>query len=156
MPVQPLTVLAALGIGAWAALTWPERNVGLAVCLTMLAAGLLMWVVARHRRDPWTIACAVLAAVLATTTMIRDGGGVVALAVLVGVVVAAAGMTRARTLLSVPLSVIAWPLSAPARAAAAGPHHLRDEPGVQALADPAHGRPLPRGAGPVRRAVRVR
>ena len=112
VPVQPLTVLAALGIGAWAALTWPERNLGLAVCLTMLAAGLLMWVVARHRRDPWTIACAGLAAVLATTTMIRDGGGVVALAVLIAVVVAAAGTTRARTLLSVPLSVAAWPLSA--------------------------------------------
>ena len=111
VPAQPLTVLVALGIGAWAALTWPERNVGLAVCLTMLAAGLLMWVVARHRRDPWTIACAALAAVLATTTMLRDGGGVVALAVLVAVVVAAAGTTRARTLLSVPLSVMAWPLS---------------------------------------------
>ena len=111
VPVQPLTVLAALGIGAWAALTWPERNVGLAVTLTLLAAGLLMWVVARHRRSTWTIACAVLAAVLTTTTMFRDAGGVVALAVLVGVVVAAAGTTRARTLLSVPLSVMAWPLS---------------------------------------------
>ncbi|MDF3045668.1 MAG: integral rane sensor signal transduction histidine kinase [Ornithinibacter sp.] len=72
VPVQPLTVLAALGIGAWAAMTWPERNVGLAVCLTMLAAGLLMWVVARYRRNPWTIGSAVLAALLATTTMIRD------------------------------------------------------------------------------------
>ncbi len=112
VPVQPLAVLAALGIGAWAALTWPERNVGLAVCLTMLAAGLLMWVVARYRRNPWTMGCAVLAAVLATTTMIRDAGGVVALAVLVAVVVAAAGTTRARTLLAVPLSVVAWPLSA--------------------------------------------
>jgi len=111
VPVQPLTVLAALGIGAWASLTWPERNIGLAVCLTMLAAGLLMWVLARHRRDPWTIGCAVLAAVLATTTMVRDAAGVVALAVLVAVVVAAAGLTRARTLLSVPLSVLAWPLS---------------------------------------------
>ncbi len=39
VPAQPLTVLAALGIGAWAALTWPERNLGLAVCLTLLAAG---------------------------------------------------------------------------------------------------------------------
>ena len=111
VPAQPLTVLAALGIGAWAALTWPERNVGLAVCLTMLAAGLLMWVVARHRRNPWTIACAVLAGLLATTTMLRDSGSVVPLAVLVGVVVAAAGTTLARTLLSVPLSVMAWPLS---------------------------------------------
>ena len=71
-----------------------------------------MWVVARHRRSTWTIACAALAAVLTTTTMLRDAGGVVALAVLVGVVVAAAGTTRARTLLSVPLSVMAWPLSA--------------------------------------------
>jgi two-component system, OmpR family, sensor histidine kinase BaeS len=111
VPVQPLAVLAALGVGAWAALTWPERNVGVAVTLTLLAAGLLMWVVARHRRNPWTIACAVLAAVLTTTTMFRDAGGVVALAVLVGVVVAAAGTTAARTLLSVPLSVMAWPLS---------------------------------------------
>ncbi len=112
VPVQPLTVLAALGIGAWASLTWPERNVGLAVCLTMLAAGLVMWVVARHRRNPWTIACAVLAGLLATTTMLRDSGSVVPLAVLTGVVVAAAGTTLARTLLSVPFSVAAWPASA--------------------------------------------
>ncbi|HET7821030.1 MAG TPA: DUF4153 domain-containing protein [Ornithinibacter sp.] len=112
VPVQPLAVLGALGIGAWAALTWPERNVGLAFALTLLAAGLLMWVVARYRRTPWTIACAVLAALLASTTMIRDAGGVVPLMVLVGVVVAAAGMTLARTLLSVPFSVAAWPASA--------------------------------------------
>ncbi len=156
VPVQPLTVLAALGVGAWAALTWPERNLGLAVCLTMLAAGLLMWVVARHRRDPWTIACAVLAAVLATTTMIRDGGGVVALR----------GPRRGRrrggrndpgphpAVRAAQRRRLAAVRAA--RAAAAGPHHLRDEPGVQALADPAHDRPVPRGAGPVRRAVRDR
>ena len=112
VPVQPLAVLVALGIGAWAALTWPERNVGLAFTLTLLAAGLLMWVVARHRRNPWTIGCAVLAALLASTAMIRDAGGVVPLMVLVGVVVAAAGTTLARTLLSVPASVAAWPASA--------------------------------------------
>ena len=112
IPPQPVVVLAALGIGAWAALTWPDRNVGLAVTLTLLATGLLMWSVARFRRHPWTVACAALAALLAATTVLRDGGGVVPLAVLVGVVVAAAGTTLARTLLSVPLSVIAWPLSA--------------------------------------------
>ena len=99
-------------MGAWAALTWPERNVGLAVAATLLAAGALMWWVARFRGRPWALACAVLAAVLATTTMIRDAGGVVALAVLVGVGVAAAGMTLARTLVSIPASVVAWPLSA--------------------------------------------
>ncbi len=109
---QAATVLGALGVGAWAALTWPERNVGVAVTLTMLAAGLLMWRVARFRRHPWTIACALLAALLVLPTMLRDTGGMVALGVLVAVVVAAAGTTLARTLLAVPLSVAAWPLSA--------------------------------------------
>ena len=98
MAPQAATVLGALGVGAWAALTWPERNVGVAVTLTMLAAGLLMWRVARFRRHPWTIACALLAALLVLPTMLRDTGGVVALGVLVAVVVAAAGRPwRARS-----------------------------------------------------------
>ena len=112
LPPQPLVVLAALGIGAWAALTWPDRNVGIAVTLTLLAVGLLMVRVARYRAQPWTRLAAVLAALLASVTMLRDAGGVVALAVLVGVVAAAAGTTLARTMLAVPLSVMAWPLSA--------------------------------------------
>ncbi len=111
LPPQPLVVLGALGVGAWAAVTWLERNVGLAVSVTLLAAGALMWWVARHRGHPWAIACAVVAAVLATTTMIRAAAGVVALSVLVAVVVAAAGITLARTPTSIPLSVAAWPLS---------------------------------------------
>ena len=112
LPPQTLPVLAAIAIGAWAALTWPERNVGLAVALTMLATGGLMWRVARFRAHPWTLLCAVTAAVLASVTLLRDAGGVIALSVFVAVIVAAAGVSRARTLLAVPLSVIAWPASA--------------------------------------------
>ena len=112
VPPQPLPVLAALGIGGWAALTWPEHRVGLAVALTMLATGAVMWRVARYRRHLWTALCAVLAGLLVSVTVLREAGGVVALAVLAGVVVAAVGVTRARTLLAVPLSVLAWPLSA--------------------------------------------
>ncbi|GAA4407291.1 hypothetical protein GCM10023168_23180 [Fodinibacter luteus] len=112
VPPQPLPVLAALGVGTWAALTWPERGIGLAVGLTLFATGLLMWRVARYRRHPWTLLCAGLAAALASVTVLREAGGVVAIAVLVGVVAAASGATRARTLLAVPLSVLAWPLSA--------------------------------------------
>ena len=78
----------------------------------MLAAGALMWLVARNRRHPWTVACALVAGLLATTAMLRDAGGVVVLCVLVGVVVAACGMTLARTLIAIPASVAAWPLSA--------------------------------------------
>ncbi len=112
LPPQSALVLGALAVGAWAALTWPERSVGLAVALTLLAAGALMWSAARHRRQAWTAACAALAAVLAMTPMLRAAGGVVALSVLVGVVVAAAGMTLVRTFVSIPASVAAWPLSA--------------------------------------------
>ena len=112
LPPQPLAVLGALAVGGWAAFTWPERNVGLAVGLTLLAAGALMWGVARYRGHPWAVACALIAALLASTTMLRDAGGVVALSVLVGVVVAAVGMTLGRTLISIPASVVSWPLSA--------------------------------------------
>jgi len=71
-----------------------------------------MWWVARFRAHPWTLLCAVTAAVLASVTLLRDAGGVIALSVFVAVIVAAAGVSRARTLLAVPLSVIAWPASA--------------------------------------------
>ena len=100
--------------------------------LTMLATGLLMWWVARYRRHPWTVAvrrarrrCS------RRSTMLRDAGGVVALAVLVGVVVAAAGTTLARTLLAVPLSVAGVAAVRPARAAAARSHDHGDEPGLR-------------------------
>ena len=112
LPPQPAAVLGALGIGAWAALTWPDRNVGLAFALTILAAGALMWWVARYRTQPWTITCAVLAALLAATPMLRDAAGVVALSVVVGVAVAASGLVLARSPLAIPASVLSWPLSA--------------------------------------------
>jgi two-component sensor histidine kinase len=112
LPEQPAAVLGALGIGAWAALTWPDRNIGLAFALTLLAAGALMWWVARYRSQPWTITCAVLAALLAATPMLRDAAGVVALSVVVGVVVAASGLVAARSPLAIPASVLSWPLSA--------------------------------------------
>ena len=112
LPPQPVAVLGSLAIGAWAALTWPGRSIGLAVGLTLLTAGALMWWIARYRRHRWAAACAILAALLASTTMLRDALGVVALAVLVAVVVAAVGMTLGRTFISIPASVISWPLSA--------------------------------------------
>ena len=60
--------------------------------------------------------------------MIRDAGGVVPLVVLIGVVVAAAGTTLARTLLSVPAERRRVAGIRPAWAAAAGAHHHRHEP----------------------------
>ncbi len=109
---RPVVVLAALGIGTVAALTWPYRGIGLATALVLLLAGALMWVVARNRTRHWTIACGVLATALVLATVVRDAGGVVTLAVLAGVVVTAAGLTRAHGLLAHVAAAAAWPLSA--------------------------------------------
>jgi two-component system sensor histidine kinase BaeS len=109
---QVSVVLAALGVGVFAAVTWPYREVGLETTLTMLAAGALMYVVARHRRNPWTMACAALAVLLVGVVTLRTAGGVVVLSVLAGVVVTAVGLTRARTFLAMVASGAAWPLSA--------------------------------------------
>jgi signal transduction histidine kinase len=103
---------AAAGIGLLAALTWPYRGVGLATSLVMVATGALMWAVARHRRDPWTIGGGVVALLLALVAMVRDAGGVVTLSVLAGVAVAAAALTRAHGFLAILASWAAWPLSA--------------------------------------------
>ncbi|MGL4175840.1 MAG: hypothetical protein ACRCSN_07150, partial [Dermatophilaceae bacterium] len=54
---RPWVVLGAVAVGAFAALTWVDRSVGLAVGVTLLAAGALMWTVARHRSHPWTVLC---------------------------------------------------------------------------------------------------
>ena len=105
-------VLAALGIGVFAAVAWPYRDIGLGTTLTMLLTGVLMWVVARHRRHPWTVALAGFAGALATVATLRAAGGVVTLSVLAGVTVAAVGLTRARSLLAMVASCAAWPLSA--------------------------------------------
>ncbi|NHA69550.1 DUF4153 domain-containing protein [Phycicoccus flavus] len=104
-------LVAAASIGLFAALTWVQREIGLVTTLVMLAAGALMWTVARHRRHPWTVACGVLAGLLATTAATRDAGGVVTLSVLAGVTVAAVGLTRAHGVLAMVASAAAWPLS---------------------------------------------
>ena len=109
---RPGVVAASLGVGALAALTWPEHGLGLATSLVLLAAGGLMWAVARHGRARWTVACGVLAALLATVATVRDADGVVVLSVLVAVVVAATGLTRAHGLLAMLASGLAWPLAA--------------------------------------------
>ncbi|MBM6400164.1 DUF4153 domain-containing protein [Phycicoccus sonneratiae] len=103
---------AAAGIGLLASLTWPYRGIGLATSLVMVATGVLMWAVARHRRDPWTVGGAVVALLLASVATVRDAGGVVTLSVLAGVAVAAAALTRAHGLLAIVSSWAAWPLSA--------------------------------------------
>ncbi len=105
-------VATAAGIGLLAALTWPYRNVGLVTTLVMVATGALMWVVARHRRDPWTVTGGGLALALALVATLRDAGGVVTLSVLAGVAVAAAALTRAHGLLAILSSWVAWPLAA--------------------------------------------
>ena len=109
---RPGILAAATGIAAFAALTWIGAGVGLSVSLVLLGAGALMWVVARHRTDPWTVSCGVLALLLVAVPTVRDAGGVVTLAVLVAVAATVAGVTRARGVTAMVVSGLAWPLSA--------------------------------------------
>ncbi|MGL5818498.1 MAG: DUF4153 domain-containing protein, partial [Phycicoccus sp.] len=109
---RPAVVLSSLGLGGFAALTWVDRSVGLTTAATLLGAGALMWLVARHRRHPWTVLCAGLAAALTSVAVVRASGGVVTLAVLAAVVVTSVGLTRAHGLLAMVASAAAWPLSA--------------------------------------------
>ena len=139
-PRSRSSVLAALGIGAWAALTWPDRNVGLAVSLTLLAVGLLMSGVARYRRAPVDRSparrsprCSRRHHAPRRRRGRRPGR-------------ARRGRRRrcrhdpgpdaARR----PAERHGVAAVGPARPAAAGPHHRRDQPGIGAVAGAAHGR----------------
>ena len=62
LPARRDVLLACLGIGVFAGLSIPYVNAGLAVTLMLLASGLLVLWVSRHRRSPFTWACAALAA----------------------------------------------------------------------------------------------
>ena len=65
-------LLACLAIGLFAGLTLPYTNLGLAATLVLVASGVLVLVLTRHRRSPFTWACAVLAFGFALVLVLRD------------------------------------------------------------------------------------
>jgi signal transduction histidine kinase len=102
---------AALAVGILAALVVPERDAGLGTSLVLLSAGGAVLAFARHRRTPFTLACAALCAALALVPTLRDADWVVVPALLAGGAVCVAGLTHGRTLPAFVLAGLAWPLA---------------------------------------------
>ncbi|KRA28115.1 MULTISPECIES: DUF4153 domain-containing protein [unclassified Nocardioides] len=111
VPTSSRLLIGAAGTGLLAALLLPFRELGLAAFIVLLAAGGVVLLASRHRRDPFTLACAALCVLLAATTVIRDAEWVVVLSLFVGGVVCLCGVTRGRSMPDFVLSGLAWPLS---------------------------------------------
>jgi signal transduction histidine kinase len=100
---------ALVGVLAGAIMTFTLP--GLSWVLVLLAAGATAYAAARHRRDPFAIACTVLAALLVLPLMLRDAGGIPPLCVLAAAAVFLVGVTRGRTLPGFVLAGLSWPLA---------------------------------------------
>ena len=104
-------VLAALGVGVLGGLVLPDRKWGLALFLVLVAAGATVFWVARHRRDPFTLTCAVLAALCILPVLLLDAEWIGVLCLLAGCAAMVAGVTRGRRMPEFVVAGLAWPLS---------------------------------------------
>ena len=99
------------GIGVFAGLSIPYVNAGLAVTLMLLASGLLVLWVSRHRRSPFTWACAALAAGFALLFVLRDADWILVLGLLTSALLTTAALTNARSTVEMLLGAISWPFA---------------------------------------------
>ncbi|MGZ6737580.1 MAG: DUF4153 domain-containing protein [Nocardioides sp.] len=104
-------VLSALAVGLLAAVVLPYRNVGLGTVLVLLAAGGVVLRFSVHRRSAFTLACAALCTLLASTAALRDAPWVVALCLVAGGAVCTTALAAGRTLPGIVLAGVAWPLA---------------------------------------------
>ncbi len=108
---RPDVLLSCVGIGIFAGLTVPFARVGLAVAIVLLASGVVVLSVSRHRRSPFTWTCAGLAVAFAAVVVLRDAGWVVALGLLTCVLLVTSAATNARSAAAMVLAALAWPMS---------------------------------------------
>ena len=110
-PARRGVLLGCAGIGLFAGLSLSEAGPGLATTLMLLAAGLLVLWVSRHRGSPFTWTCAALAAGFAVMVTVRDAEWIVVLGLLASALLTAAALTDARSVLAMVLGAISWPLA---------------------------------------------
>jgi len=101
----------ALAAGLLGGLVLPERALGIGTFLVLLAAGAVVLVASRHRRDPFTLACAGLCVLLAGTTLLRDADWIVIPCLFAGAALCVCGVTRGRTLAGFVVSGLMWPFA---------------------------------------------
>ncbi|GAB2874521.1 DUF4153 domain-containing protein [Nocardioides pacificus] len=110
-PAHLRAVLASLAVGVLAGLVLPDRDLGLALFLVLLAAGGVTLALSVNRRSPFTLTCAGLCVLLAGTVVVRDADWIVVLCLLAGAALCMAGLANGRTLPGFVLAGIAWPLA---------------------------------------------
>ncbi len=111
VPARLGVLLSAVATGVLAGLVLPDRELGVGTLVVLLAAGGVVLGASRHRRDPFTLACAGLCALLAATTAVRDADWIVVLCLLAGGGLCMVGVTRGRRLGGFVLAGVAWPLA---------------------------------------------
>ena len=111
--VPPLrwVLLACLGIGLFAAWTLPDVNLGLAATLTLVASGVVVLALTRHRGSWFTWACAALAFGFACVLTLRDAEWIGVLGVLVSALLTTAALTAGTSAMGMFLGALAWPFS---------------------------------------------
>ncbi|HEY1135686.1 MAG TPA: DUF4153 domain-containing protein [Nocardioides sp.] len=111
VPARLPLLLASLGVGLLGAVVLPFRDHGIGAALVLLAAGGVVLGAAKHRRDPFTLACATLCALLAGTVAVRDAEWIAFLGALAGAALCVVGVTRGRTLPAFVVAGLSWPLA---------------------------------------------
>ena len=104
-------VLAAAGVGVLAGLVLPNHSAGLALFLVVVAAGITVAYAARHKRDPFTLTCLVLAALCTLPVLLRDAPWIGVLCLLAGATALIAGVVRVHRVPEFVLAGLAWPLA---------------------------------------------
>jgi signal transduction histidine kinase len=108
---QPKLLLGALLLGLIASVTLPDRRIGLAAGLVAVAAAGLMLSASTQKRNPWAIAFVAVGVGLAAMTVLRATEWIAVLSMLLAALLLAVTVTRARSLLSIPLSAASWVLA---------------------------------------------
>ncbi|WP_082620940.1 DUF4153 domain-containing protein [Nocardioides sp. Soil796] len=111
LPGNLRALLACLGVGLLAAIVLPFRDLGLGTFVVLLAAGGVILGFSVNRRSPFTLACAALCALLASTVVLRDAEWIAVLSLLTGGALCVAGLVNGRTLPAFVIAGLAWPLA---------------------------------------------
>lgn len=111
LPGRRDLVLLSLAVGVLAGVLLPFRAPGLAMSLMLLAATGTVAYAARHRREPFTLACLVGCALLCLPVVLLDAVWVTTLCWLAGGSLALIGVTRGRSVPSFVLAGVSWPLA---------------------------------------------
>jgi hypothetical protein len=112
LAARPRLVLAALLVGALAAVVLPFRDAGTGTLLVLLGVGGTIAAADRRLRTPYHLLGATLATLLLVPVVVRDADWVVVLCVLASGAVAVTTLTEARSLPGLLVSAFAVPLAA--------------------------------------------